>query len=288
MSRRAWIAALVTTPLLATAALAVSFSPGPAPATARTVAAADTVDWAADGPYAVTVDSTPLNHTIYRPQNLGATGARLPVVIWGNGTGATPAAYDGLLKHWASYGIIVAAANTTMSNDGTAMRKGLDLLAKRDATATSPYYGKVDLAHVVSAGHSQGGAGALNAAADTRVDAVLPIEPGPLASPEKVTQPTMYMAGEKDSIVNPAWVRDFYDRSSARPAVLAEIKGATHFTPPGDGGTFRAPTTAWLQFVLRDDPAARAMFSGPACGFCTADGLFSVWLRNAKFTEFAG
>jgi len=34
------------------------------------------------------------------------------VILWGNGTFTTPALYDGLLRHLASHGLIVAAAES--------------------------------------------------------------------------------------------------------------------------------------------------------------------------------
>ncbi|MQY05391.1 poly(ethylene terephthalate) hydrolase family protein [Actinomadura macrotermitis] len=288
MSRRARIAALAAAPLVAAGAFAVAPAAVSAPAaTAPTAALSATtvVNWAQTGPLRVTVDDAP-DHRIYRPANLGEKSTKRPVVIWGNGTGATPAAYDKLLRHWASHGFIVAAAKTKSSNDGVQMRQGLDLLEERNSTPSSPYFQKVDLEHVASAGHSQGGAGALNAAADPRVDAVLPIQPGPLASPGKVDQPTLYMAGEEDNVVKPAWVLGDYNASSNRPAAYAEIRGAGHLASTGNGGNFRGMSTAWLYFTLRDDAGARAMFGGPSCGYCSDTTLLSQWKRNAKFLTF--
>src|SRR5215217_4953971 len=103
--------ALLTVAAMITAVLAV-------PA-AQTAAAADlrfsAIDphWADPGPFDVAVD-VGLTATFYRPAELGDHGGKSPVIVWGNGTGATPAAYDGLLRHWASYGFIVAAANTPL------------------------------------------------------------------------------------------------------------------------------------------------------------------------------
>ncbi|MQY05393.1 poly(ethylene terephthalate) hydrolase family protein [Actinomadura macrotermitis] len=289
MPRRARIAALAAAPLIAAGAFAVVPAAAPAPAApvpTAALAATTAVNWAQAGPSRVTVDDAP-HHRIYRPANLGAKNTRHAVVIWGNGTGATPAAYDKLLRHWASHGFIVAAAKTKSSNNGVQMRQGLDLLAKRNSTPSSPYYRRVDLGHVAAAGHSQGGAGALNAAADRRVDAVLPIQPGPLASPGKVRQPTLYMAGEKDKVVKPGWVLGDYNVSGNRPAAYAEIRGAGHVASAGNGGAFRGMATAWLYFTLRNDAGARAMFGGPSCGYCSDTTLLSQWKRNAKFLAFA-
>ncbi|REE97348.1 chlorophyllase/cutinase-like alpha/beta fold protein [Thermomonospora umbrina] len=238
--------------------------------------------WSAPGPYTVQVDTAP-EHTLYRPAALGANGEKHPVVIWGNGTGASPSAYDKLLRHWASHGFIVAAANTAQANNGTKMRAGIDLLTRRNTEAGSPYQGRVDLENIASAGHSQGGAGALNAAADARVDAVLPIQPGPLTDSDRMDEPALFLAGQKDWIVSPAMVKRLYNDAAHVPAIYAEVRGAGHFGPPA-GGPFLGPTTAWLRHWLLADPKAGAAFFGPSCGYCSDTTLWSAWQRNAKAT----
>src|SRR3954452_3305415 len=81
---------------------------------------------AAAGPFAVTTQQTGVGQTIYRPAQLGTLGCTThPVILWGNGTGTTPSTYDALLRHWASHGFIVAAANTTQPYSGKEMLGGL-------------------------------------------------------------------------------------------------------------------------------------------------------------------
>jgi len=107
-------------------------------------------DWAAAGPFGVTTQQSGAGHTIYRPVALGECGTH-PVLLWGNGTGATPAVYDTLLRHFASHGFIVAAANTTWAGSGTAMLGGLDYLTRQNSTAGSVFNGKVDLSRARTA-----------------------------------------------------------------------------------------------------------------------------------------
>ncbi|GAA2613345.1 acetylxylan esterase [Actinomadura fulvescens] len=272
-------AALLVSPLLAT----------PKPVPARTVAAdaAPSPDrWAAPGPHGVTVTKERVT-TFYFPSDIGSSARRFPVVIWGNGTGAVPSNYHGLLRLWASHGFIVAAANTRYANSGNQMRAGLDRLAALDRTDGSPFEGRVDLARVGAAGHSQGGAGAINASADQRVDTTVPIQPGPLASASSLHGPALYLAGEKDTIVAPARVRTFYNASGHVPAIYTELAAATHFTPAGNGGGFRGITTAWWRFHLAGDEQARGVFFGDGCGICSG----SPWLhaaRNSKALQIPG
>ena len=69
-------------------------------------------NFAGAGPYQVTVQNDAA-HTYYSLSTLGANGVDHPIILWGNGTGTTPPTYDGLLRHLASHGFVVAAANTT-------------------------------------------------------------------------------------------------------------------------------------------------------------------------------
>ncbi|MFD0691050.1 poly(ethylene terephthalate) hydrolase family protein [Actinomadura fibrosa] len=232
-------------------------------------------DWSAPGPDEVAFEVL-AEHTLFYPKDLGQ--ARHPVILWGNGTFAIPAVYLGLLRHLASHGFIVAAANTPMSGSGKEMRAGLDLLAARDADPASPFHGRVDLAHVGATGHSQGGAGTVRAAADPRVTALAPIEPAG-ADTASLRQPALFLAGQNDHLVAPAEVKAMYDEADQVPAVYAEVAGAGHISALLDGQGFRGPVTAWMRAFLADDREARAMFFGPGCGYC-ADPAFSRFLRN--------
>ncbi|MEU9293874.1 acetylxylan esterase [Streptomyces sp. NPDC048266] len=282
----------VVSGLLLAALTAVGTAPGTAgaavdhPRTAGTVPSVGT-DWGRPGPYEVSVDIEAV-HTFYHPRDMGRSGERHPVIIWGNGTGAVPGFYSSLLRHWASHGFIVAAANTPTSNFAFSMRAGIDVLEHRNADGASLFHGKVDLDHIASAGHSQGGAAAVNAAVDPRVDTALPIQPGPLTDPDLMDEPVFYLAGQRDLTVWPALVKALYRDSDHVPAVYGEVRGAGHLDSIGDGGDFRAPTTAWLRFWLLGDENARGMFFGPGCGACVDGALWSGWDRNARALQIPG
>ncbi len=271
--------------LLLAALTAVCTTPGTAGAAADGTTAGGVPSvgtaWGQPGPYEVDVDIEAV-HTFYYPRDMGRSGERHPVVIWGNGTGAVPGFYSSLLRHWASHGLIIVAANTPASNFALSMRAGIDVLEHRDADRASRFHGKVDLDHIASAGHSQGGAAAVNAAVDPRVDAALPIQPGPLTDPDLMDEPVFYLAGQRDLTVWPALVKALYRDSDHVPAVYGEVRGAGHLDSIGDGGDFRAPTTAWLRFWLLGDENARGMFFGPGCGYCVDGDLWSGWERNSR------
>ncbi|WP_067475009.1 alpha/beta hydrolase family protein [Actinomadura hibisca] len=242
--------------------------------------------WSNPGPHPVATKNEQVT-TFYYPGDIATSTRTHPVIVWGNGTFASPAAYDRLLRHWASHGFVVAAAKTAFSNSGKEMRAGIDRLATLNGQAGSPLRGKVDLARIGAAGHSQGGAGAINSGEDRRISTFVPVQPGPLASASTVHGPVLYLAGQKDGIVPPKKVRVFYDATKAVPAIYAERRGANHFAATGDGGGFRGVTTAWFRFHLMGDARARAVFFGPGCGICT-DAAWSDVRRNAEAQQVPG
>jgi Chlorophyllase enzyme len=245
-------------------------------------------NWAGTGPFAVTTQASGAGHTIYRPAQLGSQGCTThPVVVWGNGTGAAPSNYDALLRHWASHGFIVAAADTRMSGTGREMLAGLDWLTTQNQTAGSPFAGRVDTANVAASGHSQGGGGAVNAGGDPRVDVTVPIQGNPFVPVENLHGPAFFLAGQNDFVVPASGVRGAYERAAHVVAVFGNLAGANHLTPTGNGGGYRGPATAWLRFHLMGDEQARGLFFGPSCTYC-GSSAWTEFLRNANAQAVPG
>jgi hypothetical protein len=232
------------------------------------------------GPFAVTVQQDTA-HTYYSPTVLGSNGcARHPVILWGNGTLTSPSFYDGLLRHFASHGFIVAAANTSNAGTGQEMLQGLDNLARFNGQAGHRFNNRVDTQWVGATGHSQGGAGAVRAAMDARVDTVFSIEGA--TTPTGVRGPAIFFAGQNDSLRTS--VRAAYDAATAIPAAYAELAGAGHLEPLGDGGGFRGAATAWARWQLMGDTTARGQFVGANCGLCTSNA-WSTYVANARLGD---
>jgi hypothetical protein len=240
-------------------------------------------DWAEPGPYSVTAEAAGSTHTIYRPTNLGQDGVVHPVILWGNGTFAWPQIYDGLLRHLASHGFVVAAANTAWAGSGQEMLAGASYLSDENSRPGSPYYRKIDVDNIGATGHSQGGGGAIAAGADPRVDTTVPIQPGPQGAVDSLHGSTFMLAGQSDAIVWP-WllVIPRYNDADHIPAIYGELSGAGHFEPLNDGGGFRGMITAWFRYWLMDDQEAKSEFFGsePGCGICN-DNTWSDVRRNA-------
>jgi hypothetical protein len=258
----------------ASTAAGLVLGPGPAPpAEAQTggCTAPSGTNYAATGPFAVATQSDAVN-TFYFPSQLGSQGCtRHPVILWGNGTFTTPAVYDALLRHWASHGFIVAAANTSNAGSGQEMLQGLTTLTQWNGQSGNRFYQRVDVGNVATTGHSQGGSGAMRAGADSRVDTAFPIEGGFFAgSGLNITKPTLYLAGENDTLKT--GIRAAYDAARATvPAAYAELAGAGHLVPLGNGGGFRGVSTAWARWRLMGDTTAGRQFVGASCGLCTSN-----------------
>ncbi|WP_406311258.1 acetylxylan esterase [Streptosporangium sp. NBC_01639] len=268
-------------------ALVLALTTVPHPAAADTGFPSVGRNWGAPGPYATAVDVGAIT-TLYYPRDIAQSPRRHPVIIWGNGTFAFPVVYRELLLHWAGHGFIVAAANTPQSNLGISMLAGIDLLANRDADPGSIFHNRVDLSRIGASGHSQGGAAAIVVGDDSRVDTVLPIQPGPLANVNAVDGPMFALAGQYDSIVWPTLVKAFYNDADHIPAIYGEVRGADHFTVVGDPGPFAAPTTAWFRFQLMGDEEARGEFFGAGCRICSDTRTWSDVRRNPLALQVPG
>jgi predicted dienelactone hydrolase len=220
--------------------------------------------YAASGDYATTSDRAGLSCTVYRPSEV-QPGA--PLILWGNGTGGSPSTYDSGLEHWASYGFVVAAANTSNAGSGEEM---LDCI---DAVRGARYGSNVDFSKIGAAGHSQGGGGTIMAARDSRITAIVPFQPYILglghdsSSQDQQTAPMLLLSGSSDNLARPAVnQRPVFNRVDA-PVFWATLDGAGHFEPTGDFGDFRGISTAWWLFQLQDNSAAADLFTGP-CSAC--------------------
>ena len=233
-----------------------------APPAAAALASVGT-NFSASGPYATTVTRA-ASTTVYHPATL-PDGVLHPVVLWGNGTGASVSAYDGFLRHLASHGFIVAAANTGSAGSGSAMLAGIDVVAANPTLRAS-----ADLNRIGATGHSQGGGGALAAGRDARVDTTFPLQPF-TSGASGLRGPALLFAGENDVLVPPRRVRSAYAEAAATvPAGYAELEGASHFTATGSVGGYRGAATAWARWQLADDALAAPLFTGASPGLSTS------------------
>lgn len=247
------------------------------------VAAADSAietTYAAPGPHEVIRSSVAgpggaVRFELYLPADLDDLAEPAPVVSWGNGSDATPAQYDGLLRHLASWGFAVVAPTTTSAGDGTEIVAAARWAADVTADRSSPHHGRFDASAIGVAGHSQGAGGSVRAASSSDLvrTAVMLSLPSRIwvssgrdheFAPRRLRVPVLFLSGEDDIVIsNPLMNREFYDEVPGA-AGMAMLAGAGHLEPQGDGDGFRGYITAWLRYQLADDATAAGAFVGPS------------------------
>jgi hypothetical protein len=186
-----------------------------------------------------------------------------------------PESYGVLLKHLASHGFFVIAANTRQIARNSIMTKALDWAFKANKDSSSPYFGKIDEDKVGAAGHSQGGMATISAASDSRIKTVIIFNGGSSAS-----KPFLAISGDRDILGLSA--------SSLKSAAMRAPKAAWlwyhmvpqrgnadgHLTLITEPERVVGPSTAFFKYVLQNDADAKAWLVGPSCKLCGMDASF--------------
>src|SRR5882762_5593990 len=137
------------------------------------------------GPWAVTVtigaeccDSSGNKFDLYYPTSLGMGGFQHPILTWGNGTNSLSGNYTFFLKHMASWGFVIIAAQDKNSGLGQTILDGANFLITANSNSASIFFHKLNVGQVGSFGHSQGATGAINAQIKSAgtIKTVMPIE----------------------------------------------------------------------------------------------------------------
>ncbi|WP_336158376.1 poly(ethylene terephthalate) hydrolase family protein [Amycolatopsis sp. VC5-11] len=264
-----------------TAAVAVALVPGVAAAALPSVAATAR-DYEKDGPHQPVKAAGDSAHTLYYPADLASSTAKHPVLIWGNGTGATVDQYELLFTHLATWGYVVAAANTGQSGSGIEMLDGAKYLIAENSRQGSVFQNRIDTGQIAAAGHSQGGGGAIAAGADPLVKTTIPIMPGPQGTVGALHGPAFFVSGQADIIVPALYVRARFDACDQVPAVYGQLRSATHFLQGDTRYRLVGAITAWLQYHLTGDQAAKSVFYGPKPGLQQDTAAWSDFARNSR------
>ena len=235
----------------------------------------------AAGPFAATSGTEGPECTVLRPKTLGQGGVRHPIILWGNGTGASVSLYKPGLELWASHGFIVVAANTTNGQGA-----GTPLIACLEHVMNAAAYKAQVCPRAGATGHSQGGGGALMAGRDPRVIVTAPLQPYiqqgyggfDRASIPKQTGPMLLLSGQNDDNAAPATHQQpVFDETNV-PVFWSTLKSGDHYSVAFGLPKYRGPMLAWFRLHLVGDETYRSMFYGPSCGLC-AD---SRWIVKRK------
>lgn len=289
-TRRARLAIASALALTATTALTATLTVTPAQA-ASSLPSVGTA-FATAGPFQTT--STVSGQTTYfYPTTVGADGTKHPLILWGNGGGATVSMYTQLLTHLASHGFVVAAAQTSQSNSGKEMLAGIDGVTRVPALANA-----VDLTRIGATGHSLGAVGSLAAGADPRVSTSVPMN-GCLTTPTGLTgKKVLYLLGATDPLAKPEDIKTTcFDKATDYAAAFGEALNTGHLpvqntgtgygTDAGaGGGAFLGVLTAWMRWQLADDTNAQSMFVGTNPGLAT-NPAWKRYLTNTRLQSLA-
>lgn len=232
-------------------------------------------DFSRSGPFTTTSESAGRDCTVYRPRTLGENGRLHPIIVWGNGTGASPSGYGALLTHWASHGFVVVAANISNAGTGQEMLGCVDYMVNQHNRSTGTFAGKLNINRIGAAGHSQGGGGTIMAGQDRRISVTAPFQPYTLglghssSSQRQQNGPMFLQTGGRDSIASPTLNAAPVYRNANVPVFWGELNSAGHFEPANNGGGYRGPATAWFRYHLMNDSNAQSLFYGTRCGLCS-------------------
>ncbi|MEJ0098807.1 MAG: hypothetical protein WDO12_03315 [Pseudomonadota bacterium] len=252
------------------------------------------------GPYKVVQETTfglP-GHIVFRPVDLDRFPRKdtLPVMVWANGGCASDSSpYFAFLTTVASHGFLVLA--TTQVGDvsdpywpgpGAAtydritlpVRAALDWTESENARDASPLKGKIAIARMAAMGVSCGGGIAIMAGSDRRIGTV-----GAFSDPSwgsvhlngdpkdvhlsRLHGPVLILnGGESDGAL--AGSTGSFEAINHVPVFYGSRHNAGHMGTlvlPG-GGEFANVVSSWLEWTLKDDTKAGAMFLGSQCELC--------------------
>jgi dienelactone hydrolase len=224
---------------------------------------------------------------VYSP----AAGLGLPAVAFGHDWLQPVARYAGLLRHLASWGIVVAAPDSQRGALPSHARFAADLRTALDV-CVGVRLGEgrisVDGRRTALAGHGIGGGAALLAAAEaTRLGAVVTLavaqtRPSAVDAARRVAAPTLHIAAGRDTVAPVAGHAEPIATAAGGPVWLRTLRKAQH-TGFLDGRhwsdllltggpsaktrrTTRALVTAFLLHHLADDHRGDVLIDGKVKG----------------------
>ncbi|STZ75411.1 poly(ethylene terephthalate) hydrolase family protein [Bergeriella denitrificans] len=253
------------------------------------------------GQYAVAVqkfdaqDKELKTYTVYYP----AGGGNYPLVVMVNGTGMATSKYEAVLKLLASWGFVVIGSEEENSWSGQGAGKSLNFALTQNRTQGSVLFDKINAEKIGVAGHSQGGVGAINLAAQTpAVKSVYTASTTKHGLAEllkwpydvsKVRVPYFMNAGAHESDagdgkdpskgIAPIMSLNENFAKTSGAAVVAQRVAADH------GSMLWQPSgymTAWFLYTLNGDNQARQVFAGKNAEILNNDNWQNVRSKGLK------
>lgn len=253
------------------------------------------------------------DHTVFRPARLPDARGKMPIVAFGNGgCRNTPVEFTAFLAELASRGYFVVAAGTNavefagMNLGGTAANgKPLQVVTRKVLTsavdwavkqnsASGPFQGKLAADRIAYMGQSCGGMQALSASTDPCTTTTVVLNSGRFgksAMPppgaafsewfewSELHAPVAFFAGGKSDIPQ---AHQNWDEITTLPAFLADLQVGHTGAYPGPDMRWVKAVVGWLDWQLKGDQSAAAMFLGPKCGLCTDSDWTVTGSKNLK------
>jgi hypothetical protein len=160
---------------------------------------------------------------------------------------------------------------------------GINWAIKENSRPGSIYFNRLDVSKIAVMGHSCGGLQSIDVAKDPRIVTTIVWNSGIFDDTsalrgvininkdalKELHSPIAYFQGGPTDIAYKNSLDDF-ERINNVPAFMGEYgvgHGGTFLKP--NGGVYAKVALAWLNWQLKGDQTARAMFSGAKCGLCT-------------------
>ena len=198
--------------------------------------------------------------TFYLPKT---DGCKSPVIAFAMGTAAPEMSYIPWYVHFASHGFAVAVDPNMGAIAGDSLKRSIDQAYQNFGSQLSP--------KAATIGHSQGGAGALNARGHKKVDTVVGIQPGQFPSGGNNNINYLGLAGSADMFGTFTDPMLFHYNQITGPKFYAKLAGADHIsTPTILGGNRTTPylaiSTAWFSCHLDNNQNSCNLFKVGNCG----------------------
>ena len=238
------------------------------------------------------------HYTLVYPQKIEEKSDKTPVVLVVNGTDTPASDYMPILEHLASRGFLVVGNQDPESWSGESTSQTLDFVLDLAKDKKSIFYNKLDLEHIGVMGHSQGGAGAINAVTNyenshyytslytaSAIPASLAKKLQKPYDTSKIKIPYFMMVGEgiQDRVlISPlSSLQTNYDRILASPlTIMARRKEADHRDVLEYGDAYM---TAWFLMTLKGSSEAGKVFMGQDAELLNNPNREDIAIKKSDF-----